>query len=122
MPRVIAEYKSLLDMRTECHMVREIEIGRQRYGTTIYKGIIGSDCGSVFQYLFAPVDCLIATKSGNTAIEVESLRVIAYDVEIVADFAGELSNRDATFLSVGLIGLKILSAERPSISIVALDD
>ena len=49
------------------------------------------------------------------------MRVVADDVEIVADFAGELSNGYATFLAVWLIGLEVFATERPCVGIVALD-
>lgn len=52
----------------------------------------------------------------------ECLRVVADDTEIVADLSCELSHGNATFLAVGLVGLKIFTAERPCIGIVALND
>ena len=52
----------------------------------------------------------------------EGLRVVADDMEIVAEFAGELSDGDAPFLAVWFIGLEIFATERPRIGIVALDN
>lgn len=118
---VVTEHETLLDMGTENEVVREIEVSRHCQRTAVDKGIIGSDSGTVFQYLLAPVYRLISAESGNTAIEVKCLRVVADDMEIITDFAGKLSDGDSTFLAVGLIGLEILSAERPCVGVVALD-
>ncbi len=117
---VVTEHETLLDMGTENEVVREIEVSRHCQRTAVDKGIIGSDSGTVFQYLLAPVYRLITAESGNTAIEVKYLRVVADDMEIITDFAGKLSDGDSTFLAVGL-GLEILSAERPCVGVVALD-
>ena len=117
---VVTEHETLLDMGTENEVVREIEVSRHCQRTAVDKGIIGSDSGTVFQYLLAPVYRLITAESGNTAIEVKCLRVVADDMEIITDFADKLSDGDSTFLAVGL-GLEILSAERPCVGVVALD-
>ena len=119
---VITEHKTLLDMSTEDEAVREVEVSSHCQGTAIDEGIICSDCSTVFQYMFAPVDRLISGECGHSTVEVESLRVVADDVEIVANFAGELSNGNATFLAVGLIDLEIFATERPSVGVVAFDD
>ena len=49
MSRVIAENKPLLYVRSESHMVREIDIGRQRYRTAIYESIFRLDNRAIGQ-------------------------------------------------------------------------
>ena len=39
MPGIVAEYKPLLDVGAERHMVREIEVSRESYGATIDESI-----------------------------------------------------------------------------------
>ena len=71
--------------------------------------------GAVGQGVLAPIHRFISTESRYTAIEVESLRIVADKVEIIARLCRELRHRNTTFFSVWLIGLEILSSEVPSV-------
>ena len=122
MSGVVAEYKPLLDVCAERHMIREIKICREGYGAAIDESVLCLNVRAVGLQLLALVYRLISGECRHTTVEVEGLRVVADNAKVVADLSCKLCHRDTSLLTVGLIGLEVCATEKPSVSIVALDD
>ena len=116
---IAPESEPTFDIGSQGNLVGEIKLRLQVEHTAIDEIVTVMECRAIGEHILTPVDSFISGKSGYAAIEVECHGVVAYDVEIVADFASELNNGDATFLAVGLIGLEIFSTERPCIAVAS---
>jgi len=117
MARGVAEHKTLFHVGSQGNFIGEVKVCLNGQCAAIYEGIAVMERGSVGQYRLTPVYRFISADGRHAAIEVEGLRVVAQQMQVVADLASELRHRDTPFFAVWLVGLEILAAESPCVGV-----